>query len=67
MHFGANGWIMNTPDDYKDPRWDEYDKVHCWRNYVSEDLIAIWDEFTDDQKSIIATDFQAIADNEDWD
>lgn len=58
---------MIAPKDWYEPQWDVEDKVHCWRNYVSDDLKNIWDTFDCDQKQIIAEAFQDIADAEDWD
>ena len=49
------------------PKFEDAERVHDWRNYVSENLRAIWGTFTDDQKYIIAESFDRIADREEWD
>lgn len=58
---------MNIPHDWQDPKWDEYDRVHNWRNYASEELQLIWQSFTDKQKQVIASCFNDAADTEVWD
>ncbi len=35
------------------PEWDKAIKVHDWRNYISDDLKAMWETFTDIQKFAI--------------
>lgn len=59
--------MYDVPNDWEEPKWEVKDKVHCWRNYVSDNLKNIWDTFDCDQKQIIAEAFQEIADGEDWD
>ncbi len=68
---------MNNADYIKDfketsyewyaPKWEEYRKVHCWRNYISEDLIEIWDSFSDIQKYHIYKNADSLASDEHWD
>ena len=59
---------MNSiPVDYLNPEWDKKDKVHNWRNYISNDLIKIWDTFSPEQKMVIASNADDQAGNEDWD
>ena len=55
------------PHDYKDPRWDVCERVHCWRNYISNNLREIWDTFTDEQKAAIAESADDAASMEEWD
>ena len=57
----------NLPSDWENPKWDVYDSVHGWRNYVSDDVIKEWPNFTDYQKKILAISFQNCADSEHWD
>jgi hypothetical protein len=52
---------------YKKPEWELAGRVHDWRNYVEPELQEIWHTFTDDQKRIIAENFDAIASTEEWD
>ena len=53
--------------NFKTPNWGQEDRVHNWRNYISEDMQKIWDTFTDEQKEKIAENADNIADSEDWD
>jgi hypothetical protein len=55
------------PEDWETPKWSKYNKVHCWRNYASEELKVAWDEFDYRQKMIIAINLQGVADSEHWD
>ena len=57
----------NLPEDWESPKWNEYDKVHDWRNYPSNDRQNEWSSFTDCQKKILAINFQCVADREHWD
>lgn len=54
------------PEDWKNPKWDEYWKCHNWRNHVSEEIAEIWDTFTDAQKIVLASHFQQLANGEEW-
>jgi hypothetical protein len=56
-----------TPSDYLAPQWDKYDRVHNWRNYVSDEVQAAWDSFTAAQKAMIARLCEKQAHSEDWD
>lgn len=53
--------------DWREPDWDKYERIMCWRNYVSEDLKAIWYTFSDVQKYLIAKNADEIAGREEWD
>jgi hypothetical protein len=57
---------MNAPIDWKHPEWDVQERVHNWRNYVSEQLQNHWENMTDATKQIVAANLQNVADNEDW-
>jgi hypothetical protein len=64
----AQRWVYpSTPSDYAAPKWDEDDRVHNWRNYISERLREMWESFTDGQKAAIAESAQEAADREEWD
>ena len=56
-----------SPSDYLDPVWDEFDRVHNWRNYASDELKAIWLGLLPDVRRIVAECLQTVADNEEWD
>ena len=55
------------PDDYKTPEWDKAQRVHDWRNYISDEVRALWDSFTDEQKQAIARQADEQSDVEEWD
>lgn len=57
---------VDTPKDYLDPDFSVVEKVHGWRNYISEDLALMWHSFTSEQKAAIAINAQEIADREEW-
>ncbi len=56
------------------PDWEEFSQIpfyvarpHEWKNYISKELQAIWDTFTDEQKQILADNADEIASREEWD
>ncbi|HED9671310.1 TPA: recombinase RecA [Klebsiella pneumoniae] len=55
-----------TPEEYLSPEWSDREKVHDWKNYANDGLIEIWDNFTQEQKRIIAKNLQEVADQEEW-
>ena len=55
------------PIDWQAPDWFTEDKVHNWRNYISDELQAEWDSFTGRQKIILSSNFDDIAGREEWD
>lgn len=57
---------MIYPDDWKEPDWDKRERVHCWRNYISEPVRLIWWTFTKEQKQALAEMLQEVADAEHW-
>lgn len=59
--------MYSTPEDYASPKWDEEVRVHNWRNYISEEVRAMWHTFTDEQKAALARMADITASNEDWD
>lgn len=59
--------LFNPPKDFENPQWNKAEKVHDWKNYISEELQSIWDSFTVVQKSVIAKNAQEQASCEDWD
>ena len=54
-------------NDWKNPDWNAKTRVHDWRNYISQALMDMWQDFTDKQKAAIAANAAEIADNEEWD
>lgn len=57
----------NIPEDYLEPDFENTDRVHEWKNYASDRLIAYWTIFSPAQKMVIAECLQEIADTEHWD
>lgn len=53
--------------NYVDPDWSGAGRVHDWRNYISDELQAIWQTFSEEQKRLIAESAEVHANNEDWD
>jgi len=58
---------FDAPIDYQKPNWQMCSRVHDWKNYISEQMVEIWDTFSDYQKSIIAINADKIAQLEEWD
>lgn len=55
-----------SPKDYIDPDWKSAGRVHDWRNYISDEVRAMWSTFTDAQKAALARMAEVTADNEEW-
>lgn len=53
--------------EYDEDEFENIGRVHDWRNYISEDMIAIWHTFTDEQRKVIYENAEQIAFHEDWD
>ena len=58
---------FNPPADWHEPKWQNEDRVHNWRNYASEGIIREWPFFTGKQKIIISSMLDDIAGQEHWD
>ncbi len=58
---------MDTPNDYSHPQWDNAGRVHEWKNYISDEVKALWFTFTDAQRQALSRQAEDIADQEDWD
>jgi hypothetical protein len=56
----------DTPRDYASPDWLAAQRVHDWRNYISERLQKSWHTFNDQQKQAIAESAEAAAAREEW-
>lgn len=52
--------------DFENPDWDAAGRVHDWRNYISDDVRAIWHTFTLEQRRLLAEQADAFADREEW-
>ena len=53
-------------EDIVNPEWEVGGRVHNWKNYVPDDLKAIWHTFSKDQLIVLAETFDTIASNEEW-
>ena len=54
------------PTNWENPDWETSNKVHDWRNHVSDGIIKIWDTFSQEQKMAIAISANDEASNEEW-
>lgn len=59
--------LVNTPNDAQEPHWEREDRVHNWRNHVSDEIEALWPTFTPEQRAALARQAQELADAERWD
>lgn len=53
-----------TPPDYVCPRWDTASARGDWKNYVSEELRAMWHTFTVDQRAAMARNAEDLTHHE---
>lgn len=53
--------------DFEHPDWEGAGRVCDWRNYISDDLKLMWNDFTLGQKRAIAENADEIASREEWD
>jgi len=68
VNYNSKTSLMSLPDSNPYvPDWENKNKCHDWKNYVSADVKRLWPQLTDEQKVAIAANFQQIADQEDWD
>ncbi len=51
----------------RNPQWEKADKVHDWRNYISDNVKAIWDTFSNIQKFALLKQADDQASREEWD
>ena len=58
---------LNPPNDWNDPEWKKYDRVHNWRNYASQELEDGWSDLPESLKIILSANFNEMASNEEWD
>jgi hypothetical protein len=59
--------IDELPTDFMEPDWNEYERVHCWRNYVSDSFRAIWHLLTPRERAILSLMAYDRTDDERWD
>ena len=55
-----------TPDNWSEPDFANAGRVHDWRNYVSEEICAMWPSMPDQLKQALARQAEATASNEEW-
>lgn len=63
----ANLHERDTPSHYLSPDWEENNRVRNWKNYISDEVKAMWDTFTGPQKRAIARQAEEQAGQEEWD
>ena len=58
---------MPIPFDWEHPGWTLDSKIpHHWHNYTSVKLRLSWESFDEEQKQIIASCLEEVAEREDW-
>lgn len=57
----------NTPNDYAAPDWATAGRVHDWKRHVSQEVRAMWGDFTDRQRAALARQAEDAAEREEWD
>jgi hypothetical protein len=55
-----------TPTDHLVPEWEKAGKVHDWRNYISDEVRALWETFTPEQCAALARQAEQMASHEIW-
>ena len=58
---------MSRDHGFLAPDWGAAEEVHDWRNYVSDEVRAIWDTFTPEQRIILGRMFDEMGGREEWD
>lgn len=51
----------------ENPEWEKSRRVHDWRNYIDEEVKAIWNTFTPEQRMALAKQADNLASAEEWD
>jgi len=52
---------------WNDPDWQSIDRIHDWRNHVSDQVRTMWHTFTDTQKQALQRQADDLANAEHWD
>ena len=60
-----NEFIKNI--DLNDPKFEDSGRVHDWRNYIPNEWVECWSEFTEKERKIMAVMAETQANNEEWD
>jgi len=50
--------------DWDHPDWEHQESIHEWKNYVSTEVMEIWESFTDAQKMALSKSYDETAENE---
>lgn len=59
--------VMNAPYDWLNPQWTSRSHdPHNWHAYVTEEVRVLWLTFDEKQRKALATCFNEIASNEEW-
>jgi hypothetical protein len=59
--------VERVKEQALNPEWHKADRVHDWRNHVSENVKALWPTFTNEQKFALVEQAEECAGNEHWD
>ena len=57
---------MTQSTEIASPEWDKAERVHDWRNYISERVRRIWGTFTSEQKDALFEMADEMATREEW-
>lgn len=55
-----------TPHDWSNPDFENAGRVHEWKNYISEEIRAMWRSFPDHLKQALARQAEEGASAEEW-
>lgn len=56
----------DVPKDYLQPNWMGKNRIYEWKNYIANEQQAMWETFSDRQKSIFAKEANKKAMMESW-
>ena len=58
---------LKVPEDFENPDWGRFEKIHCWRNHVPQEFIDNWNLLSLPEKKRIAQFAFSLAQAEEWD
>jgi hypothetical protein len=53
--------------DLREPKFEEAGRVHEWRNYVPDEIQALWAQLSDEARGAVYFVAEEAAGREDWD
>lgn len=57
---------MNTPSDHLEPNWGRAGRVHEWKNYISDEIKAMWLTLSPELRAALARQADETAAMEEW-